>query len=146
MNGFTHVFIMGFLGAAPERLVAKNGQDYVRLSVSTHRAWKNQDGVLEKRTAWHRVTVFGKLAELCKNNLHSGSPLALEGYLSRYEYEREDGTEAHGTGVVASQVHFLPDRKRAAGAAPVLTEESQFELTGLSLPHREFDAENTALM
>jgi single-strand DNA-binding protein len=116
MNGINRVFLMGFLGADPEKLTSKKGKSYVRLSVSTHHNKRLENGSKEKTTTWHRVAVFGKTAENCEKSLSCGSALAVEGYLSKYVYEKEDGTEAQATSIVAQQVHFL-GRKRETNEA-----------------------------
>lgn len=114
MTGFNRVFLLGYLGAEPETHVARNGKSYVRLSVSSHRAWKREDGETETRTMWHRVNVFGKTADVCQNYLHKGSALAVEGYLSRYTFEKDDGSEVSTDSIIAQQVHFISPRSSGA--------------------------------
>lgn len=107
MNGFNRVFLMGYLGAEPELQKSRNGKPYVRLSLATHYAKKLDVGGFEETTTWHRVTVWGKNAERCQARLHKGSALAVEGYLSKYNYERDDGSDATSFSVVAREVHFI---------------------------------------
>ena len=107
MNGINRVFILGYIGAQPELMTSKKGKPYVRLSVATHFNKRAEGGERESATTWHRVTVWGKNAELCRDRLTKGSALAVEGYLSRYTYEKEDGSDAQGFSVVARDVHFI---------------------------------------
>ena len=119
MNGFNRVFIMGRLGAEPELQSSKNGKPYVKLSIATHYRKKLETGEKQDTTTWHRVTVWGKSAERCQNYLHKGSSLAIEGYLSKYSYAREDGSDAHSMSIVAREVHFIGGRQdRGPGALP----------------------------
>lgn len=126
MNGINRVFIMGYLGHDPEMQSSKTGKSYVRLSVSTHFNKKLLSGDKERTTVWHRVTVWGKNAEKCQDYLQKGSPLAVEGYLSNYKYEKDDGTDAHGTSIVAREIHFIgskspeaiPDFQRDDASSP----------------------------
>ena len=116
MQGFNRVFILGYLGSDPERLTSKTGKTYLKLSVSTHYNKRNGEGVRESNTTWHKVKVFGKTAETCETFLHKGSPVAVEGYLSRYDYNKEDGTKATAVDVVAQQVQII-GRKEPSSAA-----------------------------
>ncbi len=114
---------MGYLGANPELQSSRNGKSYVRLSVATHHNRKLESGEKEQTTTWHRVTVWGKNAERCQTYLQKSSALAVEGYLSKYTYEREDGSDASAFSVVAREIHFLgksPDNRDqpSTSAAP----------------------------
>jgi single-strand DNA-binding protein len=107
MNGINRVFLMGYIGAKPELMTSKKGKTYVRLSLATHFRRRTEEGELESTTTWHRVTVWGKNAERCCDRLITGSVFALEGYLSHYSYQKEDGVEAQGFSVVAREVYFV---------------------------------------
>lgn len=107
MNGFNRVFLMGYLGADPDLQTSRSGKPFVRLSLATHYAKKGESGEREQTTTWHRVTVWGKNAERCKKRLQKGSPLAVEGYLSKYTFERDDGSDASSFSVTAREVHFI---------------------------------------
>lgn len=111
MNGINRVFLMGYLGANPELQSSTNGKPYVRLSLATHHTQKGESGEREQATTWHRVTVWGRKAELCNEHLRSGSALAVEGYLSKYTRKGERGGEqmpdVTSTTVVAREIHFI---------------------------------------
>ncbi len=111
MNGINRVFLMGYLGADPERQVSRNGKAFVKLSLATHYNKRMDSGEKEATTVWHRVMVWGKTADVCHSSLQKGSALAVEGYLSRYSYERDDGSEATATSIVAREVHFIGRRR-----------------------------------
>ena len=112
MNGINRVFLMGYLGREPESHQSKSGKNYVRLSLATHFNKKLETGEKEETTTWHKITVFGKTAERCQSNLQKGDPFAVEGYLSQYKYDREDGGEATAHSVVAQQIHFIGRRSK----------------------------------
>ena len=111
MNGINRVILMGYLGAEPELLQSKNGKAYVKLNLATHYNRRLDTGERQETTVWHRVQVWGKNAERCHAHLTKGSALAIEGYLSRYSYEKEDGSQTSGTSVIAREVHFIGKRK-----------------------------------
>lgn len=116
MNGINRVFLMGYVGADPELQSSRHGKSYVRLSVATHHSRKLESGEREDNTTWHKVTVWGKNAERCHAYLKTGSTIAVEGYLSKYTFERDDGSDATNFSVVAREIHFIgksPDRALA---------------------------------
>lgn len=124
MNGINRVFLMGYLGAEPEVQASKSGKSYLRLNIATHFNKKMESGERQSTTTWHKVTVWGKTAERCQNYLHKGYPLAIEGYLAKYSYSREDGTEAQSHSIVAREVHFIGSNKSSSNA-PSNHEESE---------------------
>src|SRR5665213_3596767 len=85
MNGLNKVIIVGTLGSDPKNITGKDGKTFTSLSLATNRFWKNKEGTVERRTDWHRVTVFGKKGILCQEYLKKGNPVCIEGYLSTYE-------------------------------------------------------------
>ncbi len=111
MKGFSRVILIGYLGGTPELQTSKNGSNFTRLSVSTHRTRQQEDGKWNTSTEWHRVIVWGKRAEICVKHLTKGAPLAVEGILESYKSEREGGT-VNLTSIVAEHIHFLPNPKQ----------------------------------
>jgi single-strand DNA-binding protein len=117
MNGVNQVFLMGYLGSTPELQTSKRGKPYARLSLATHHRTRNDEGETQSMTQWHRVMVWGRNAELCSTYLQKGSPLAIEGALSHYKSERDDGTEVTQTSVTAHRIHFVGPRANQAPTA-----------------------------
>lgn len=107
MNGINRVFLVGYLGSTPELQVSKNGKTYARLNLATHYNKRLDNGDRQESTVWHKVQVWGKNAERCHAYLQKGAALAVEGYLSKYSYEKEDGSQATETTVVAREIHFI---------------------------------------
>lgn len=107
MNGMNKVIIMGYLGSDPKGLTSKDGKPYTSLSLATNRSWVNKEGGKEKRTDWHRVTVWGKKAQICQSYLKKGAPVCVEGYLSTYEVEEENGEKRWLTSVTAEDINFI---------------------------------------
>jgi single-strand DNA-binding protein len=112
MNGMNKVIIMGYLGSDPKGQLSKDGKAYTSLSLATNRSWVNKDGAKEKRTDWHRVTVWGKKAQICQDYLKKGAPVCIEGYLSSFEIE-ENGQRRWLTSITAEDINFLPSRDQA---------------------------------
>lgn len=106
MDGFNKVIIVGTLGSDPKPYTSKDGRDFTSLSLATNRSWRNKDGNQEERTTWHRVMVWGKQANICREYLRKGAPVCIEGHLSTYETE-EDGQRRWRTSITADHVNFI---------------------------------------
>jgi single-strand DNA-binding protein len=111
MNGINRVFLMGYLGSDPELKKSKAGKSFARLNLSTHHGKKLLTGEIQETTTWHRITVFGKTAERCHTFLQKGAALAVEGYLSKSEFEKESGEKVRSTDIIAQQVHFIGGKR-----------------------------------
>ena len=107
MKSINKVFLVGRLGAAPELRTTKTGKTYARLSVATHRNWKTEEGKYENRTDWHRITVWGTQAERCADRLGKGSPIFVEGHITRFQIPGEAESPRYQTSISADQVSFL---------------------------------------
>jgi single-strand DNA-binding protein len=99
------VILVGNLGADPE-LRHVGDRAVCDLSVATNEAWKDAAGVLQKRTEWHRVTVWGKDAENCAKYLAKGATVYVEGRLQTRSYEK-DGVKRYATDVISERVVFI---------------------------------------
>lgn len=107
MSGVNKVIIIGRLGADPEVKTVTSGQTVARLSLATSETWNNAEGKKQERTEWHRVVVWGKLAELCGKYLSKGRQVYLEGRIQTRSWEDKDGQKRYTTEVVANQIQFL---------------------------------------
>lgn len=107
MAGVNKVIIVGRLGADPEVKTVGNGNTVARLSVATSENWTDRDGQRQERTEWHRVVVWGKMAETCGKYLSKGRQVYVEGRLQTRPWEDQQGQKRYTTEIVASQVQFL---------------------------------------
>ncbi|MBK9294531.1 MAG: single-stranded DNA-binding protein [Oligoflexia bacterium] len=121
MQGFNKVIIVGTLGSDPQIHKSREGKDFASLSLATNRWWRNKDGLIERRTDWHRVTVWGKKANICQTHLKKGAAVCVEGYLSTYEVE-EDGKTKRNTLITAEEVNFLTKAPMATTADTIESE------------------------
>src|SRR5688500_18857032 len=85
MNQLT---IIGFTGNDADIHYTSNGDLVTTLSVATKESWKNADGQWQSRTEWHRVVLFGKLAEYAQT-LTKGSHVMVQGPVCTREYDRD---------------------------------------------------------
>ncbi len=107
MSGINKVILVGRLGADPEMKSVGQGQTVTRLNVATSESWMGKDGQKQEKTEWHRITVWGKLAEICGKHLSKGRQVYVEGKLQTRSWEDQQGQKKYATEVVASTVQFL---------------------------------------
>lgn len=104
------VILIGNLGADPEIRYTAGGQAVANFRLATSENWTNKEGQREQRTEWHRVVVWGKQAELCKEYLSKGRQVFVEGRLQTRQWDDKDGNTRYTTEVVAQGVRFLGGR------------------------------------
>jgi single-strand DNA-binding protein len=106
MSGVNKVILVGRLGADPEVKAIGSGTTVARLNLATSETWI-KDGQKQEKTEWHRITVWGKLAEVCGKHLAKGRQVYVEGKLQTRQWEDQQGQKRYTTEIVASTVQFL---------------------------------------
>lgn len=101
--------LIGYVGAEPEMSTLTSGDSKCRIRLATHSFYKNAEGKRVKRTEWHSVILFKKLAETAEKFLHSGSHISVEGEIRYRQYEK-NGVKRDVTEIVADDFQML-DRK-----------------------------------
>jgi single-strand DNA-binding protein len=135
MRGVNKAIIVGTLGKDPEMRYMPSGSAVANLSVATSEQWKDkQSGEKQERTEWHRVSMFGKLAEIAGEYLRKGSQVYLEGKIQTRKWQDKEGKDRYSTEIVADQMQMLGG-KRAESAAP------QTQQSGEAPPPKDFDDE-----
>ena len=112
--------IIGHLGRDPEVRYTPEGTAVANLAVATNETWKDKDGAKQERTEWHRVVLFGKVAEIAAQFLKKGSLVYLQGRLQTRKWQGEDGQDRYTTEVVAERMKMLGgkgERDAQAGTA-----------------------------
>ena len=92
--------ILGNLGRDPEIRTTQSGMKIANLSVATVERWKDRDGNRQEKTEWHRVVIFGALAEVAEKYLRKGSKVYIEGKLQTRKWEDKTGQARYSTEVV----------------------------------------------
>ena len=103
--------IIGNLGADPGLRFTQSGSQVATFSVATTERWKDQEGQLQEQTEWHRIVVWGKLAEICGQYLHKGSKVYIEGRLQTRKWTDQNGIERYITEIVAREMKMLDVKK-----------------------------------
>ena len=107
-RGINKVIIVGNLGADPETRYTGSGTAITSLRIATSEAWNDkQSGEKQERTEWHRVKLFGKLAEIAGEYLKKGRQVYIEGSLRTDKYTDKDGVERYSTDIIANEMQML---------------------------------------
>lgn len=107
MAGINKVILIGNLAADPEVKFTGGGQAVANFRIATSENWKDKEGKKQERTEWHRIVVWGKLAELCGEYLKKGRQCYVEGRLQTREWTDKENRKNYSTEIVASNVTFL---------------------------------------
>ena len=118
-GGLNKVLLMGNLGRDPEVRFTTGGTSVANFSIATNESWKDKNGQLQEKTEWHRIVVWGKLAELCGQYLKKGRQAFIEGRLQTREWTDKEGKKNYSTEIVANNVQFIGGRPEGAGAEAV---------------------------
>jgi len=118
MRGINKAIIVGTLGQDPEVRQTSGGNSVANLSVATNETWKDkQTGEKKESTEWHRIVLWGRVAEIAGQYLSKGSKVYLEGRLQTRKYEK-DGVTHYSTEIVANELQMLGDAGGSRGEAP----------------------------
>jgi single-strand DNA-binding protein len=115
-GGVNKVILIGNLGKAPELRFTPSGQAVANFTIATNESWNDKSGQKQERTEWHRIVVWGKLAELCGQYLSKGRQCYVEGRLQTREWNDKEGKKNYTTEIVAQTVQFLGGKGEGAGA------------------------------
>ena len=107
-RGVNKVILIGNLGADPETRYTSSGTAITSLRIATSEQWTDkQSGERQERTEWHRVKLFGKLAEIAGEYLKKGRQVYIEGSLRTDKYTDKDGIERFSTDIVANDMQMI---------------------------------------
>jgi single-strand DNA-binding protein len=99
-KGVNRVIIIGNLGKDPEVRYTADGKAVASLTVATSESWKDQQGQVQEKTEWHRISIFGKLAEISGEYLKKGSQAYFEGKLQTRKWTNKEGQDQYTTEIV----------------------------------------------
>ena len=107
-HGINKAIIVGTLGDNPTMKATAKGDAVANISVATNESWRDKaSGEKRESTEWHRVVVFGKLAEICGQYLRKGSQAYFEGKMKTRKYETNDGETKYSFEVIATEMMML---------------------------------------
>ena len=119
-RGINKVILIGNLGADPETRAMPSGTTVANLRIATSESWRDkQTGEQQERTEWHRVALFGRLAEIAGEYLRKGSQVYIEGSLRTRKWQDKQGNDRYSTEIIGNDLQMLGGRGGGAGAAPM---------------------------
>lgn len=121
MSKTNKVQLIGNVGQRP-KLVGNNAENSVLVfSMATHETYKDSQGVRQKRTEWHNVVAFGKVASLIHQYVEQGSHVMVEGRLQTRNYLDKEGVNRYTTEIICEEILFLQTSKSEQTQAQVST-------------------------
>lgn len=111
MASVNKVILVGNLGRDPEVRYMPSGEPVANITIATSSKYKSKTGEMVEETEWHRVTFFGKLAEIVSQYLKKGRPVYVEGRLKTRKYTDKDGVEKYATDIIANEMQMLGGRE-----------------------------------
>jgi single-strand DNA-binding protein len=117
MASVNKVIIVGNLGADPETRYTPGGDAVTNIRVATTDKWKDKaSGEMKEATEWHRISFFGRLAEVAGEYLKKGSQVYIEGSLRTRKWQDKDGQDKYSTDIRGDVMQMLG--RREGGGAP----------------------------
>jgi single-strand DNA-binding protein len=111
MASVNKVILVGNLGRDPEVRYLPSGDPVANITIATSSRYKGKTGEMVEETEWHRVTFFGRLAEIASQYLKKGRPVYVEGRIKTRKYTDKDGIEKYATDIIANEMQLLGGRE-----------------------------------
>ena len=108
---FNQQIIVGHTGADPEFSVMPSGKPVCNLSVATSKKWTDESGNKQEKTTWHRLVLFGRLAEIARDYTRKGSQIMAVGETDHQKYkDKNTGQDRYSTQIIARELQLLGGR------------------------------------
>lgn len=115
MSSLNKAMIIGRLGNDPDMRYLPSGEAVANLSIATSETWKDKDGNKKESTEWHRVSFFGKIAEVCGQYLKKGGLVYVEGKIQTRKWQDKEGQDRYTTEIRGERMQMLSGRAEGAG-------------------------------
>lgn len=138
------VIILGRLGQDPELKYTPTGSAVCNFSLATTENWTDKSGQKQEKTEWHRIVVWGKLAELCNQYLAKGRQAFLEGRLQTRSWDDKEGNKRYTTEILATTVQFIGGPSAGAGATTERTISDQSAPMNMNQSQPDYQVANDA--
>ncbi len=131
------VILLGRLGQDPELKYTPSGAAVCNFSLATSESWMDKNsGQKQEKTEWHRIVVWGKLAELCNQYLSKGRQAFVEGRIETRSWDDQSGQKRYTTEIKANTVQFI------GGAATAGANNQQQDNYNQAAPAQSAPAQN----
>ena len=121
MASVNKVILVGNLGRDPEVRYMPSGDPMVNINLATTDTWRDKSGEKQEKTEWHRIVMFGKVAEIAGEYLKKGSQAYFEGRLQTRKWTDKEGQDRYTTEIVADRMQMLGSR--SGGTARAMPED-----------------------
>ena len=119
MSSINQATVVGHLGRDPEIRYLPSGEAVANFSVATTEKWKDKaTGEPREEVEWHRISVFGRLAEIVGEYLKKGTLVYVQGKLKTRKYTDKDGVDRYATEIRAETMKMLGGRQDGERSAP----------------------------
>jgi single-strand DNA-binding protein len=113
------VILIGRLGTKPELKYSQSGDGVCNFEMATSESWKDKEGNKQEKTEWHKIVVWGKLAEICTEYLDKGSLIYIEGKLQTRSWEDKEGAKHYITEIIGKEMKMLDGKKETKTPSPI---------------------------
>ena len=110
MASVNKVILIGNLGKDPETRYLPSGDAVANFSVATTEKFKDKSGAMQEHTEWHRISFFGRQAEIAGEYLKKGSPVYVEGRIRTRKWQDKEGNDRYSTEIVGDRMQLLGGR------------------------------------
>lgn len=140
-RGINKVILVGNLGNDPEIRYMPNGGAVANITIATSDSWRDKaTGEQREKTEWHRVVLFGKLAEVAGEYLRKGSQVYIEGQLQTRKWQNQQGQDQYTTEIVVQGfngvMQMLGGRAQGGAGAPAMGGQQQPQQGGWGQPQQ----------
>lgn len=116
MNGINKVILLGNVGNEPEIRTTQSGKNVANLSIATSENYTDAQGNQNQRTEWHRIVLWGKLADVVAKYVHKGSCLFIEGKITSHSYTDKENIKRTAYEIIAENMQMVGKPKSAQDA------------------------------
>lgn len=117
MASVNRVILIGNLGKDPETRYLPSGDAVANFSIATTEKFKDKSGAQQEHTEWHRISFFGRQAEIAGEYLKKGSPVYVEGRIRTRKWQDKEGQDRYTTEIVGDRMQLLGSRGGAEDMA-----------------------------
>lgn len=129
MASVNKAILIGNLGKDPDVRYMPSGEAIANITLATTDTWKDKSGEKQERTEWHRVSFFGRQAEVVGEYLKKGSQIYVEGRIQTRKWQDKEGQDRYTTEIVADRMQMLGG-KSSGGSFEVVENKSSASPSG----------------
>ncbi len=120
MASVNKAILVGNLGKDPEVRYMPSGEAIANITLATTDTWKDKSGEKQEKTEWHRVSFFGRQAEVVGEYLKKGSQIYVEGRIQTRKWQDKEGQDRYTTEIVADRMQMLGGKSSGSGSFEVV--------------------------